>query len=167
MIFLQRYDGDSLRYTLCDGLTGGTQLMPVVDHPKPPPYNLVPYSSIYSGAFPLGTSVSLDPATGVFSGTAPSQIGTYVVAVCVDEFRHGVYIGHTRKEIHLDVENCRLGGANLKPSYITCDGYDFTFIDETENPGYSYFWDFGVTNSTTDTSSEQRQLIIIKILAIM
>ena len=149
-------DGDSLRYSLCNGLTGGTQLMPVVDHPKAPPYTSVPYSSAYSGAFPLGSNASLDPATGVFSGTAPSQIGTYVVAVCVDEFRHGVYIGHTRKEIHLDVENCRLGGANLKPSYITCDGYDFTFIDETENPGYNYFWDFGVTSSTTDTSSEQR-----------
>jgi gliding motility-associated-like protein len=149
-------DGDSLRYTLCNGLTGGTQIMPVVDHPSLPPYASVPYSSVYSGAFPLGANASLDPATGIFSGTAPAQIGTYVVAVCVDEFRNGVYIGHTRKEIHLDVENCRLGGANLKPSYITCDGYDFTFIDETENPGYSYFWDFGVTNIATDTSSKQR-----------
>ncbi len=80
--------------------------------------------------------------TGVFSGVAPSQIGTYVVAVCVDEFRKGVYIGHTRKEIHLDVENCKLGGANLKPSYITCDGFDFTFSDEIDNRQVSLFMGF-------------------------
>lgn len=146
-------DGDSLTYTLCNGLAGGSREIPVVTQPTPPPYPSVPYSSPYLGAYPLGENASIDPATGVFSGTAPSQIGTYVVAVCVNEYRNGIYIGHTRKEIHLDVENCKLGGANLKPSYITCDGYDFTFIDETDDPSYHYFWDFGVPNSTTDTSS--------------
>jgi gliding motility-associated-like protein len=130
--------------------------MPVVVNPLPPPYSSIPYLASYGGSFPLGANVSIDPATGILSGVAPSQIGTYVVAVCVDEYRKGVYIGHTRKEIHLDVENCRLGGANLKPSYITCDGFDFTFSDETDDPTYHYFWDFGVTNITTDTSSEER-----------
>lgn len=149
-------DGDSLRYSLCSGLTGGTPDMPVVEAPQGPPYGSIPYSSGYTGFFPLGANATIDPATGIFSGTAPAQIGTYVVAVCVDEFRNGNYIGHTRKEIHLDVENCRLGGANLKPSYITCDGYDFAFVDETDDPSYHYFWDFGVPGATTDTSSLEK-----------
>lgn len=149
-------DGDSLRYTLCSGLTGGFLTMPVVVDPGPPPYSAIPYSAPFAGIYPLDANASIDPATGIFSGLAPSKIGTYVVAVCVDEYRNGAYIGHTRKEIHLDVENCRLGGANLKPSYITCDGFDFTFSDETDDPSYHYFWDFGVTDITTDTSSEER-----------
>ena len=149
-------DGDSLRYTLCSGLTGGFLTMPVVVNPGPPPYSAIPYAAPFAGIYPLGANASIDPVTGIFSGLAPSQIGTYVVAVCVDEYRKGAYIGHTRKEIHLDVENCRLGGANLKPSYITCDGFDFTFSDETDDPSYHYFWDFGVTDVTTDTSSEER-----------
>ncbi len=152
------FDGDSLRYSLCSGLTGGSRNLPVVTSPQAPPYSTVPYSGVYSGAFPLGLTASIDPSTGVFSGVAPSQIGTYVVAVCVDEYRNGTYIGHTRKEIHLDVENCRLGGANLKPSYITCDGYDFAFADETDNSGYHYLWDFGVTNISIDTSTQERPI---------
>lgn len=146
-------DGDSLRYSLCSGLTGGSRTIPVVDQPPAPPYSYIPYSATFAGIKPLGDNANIDPRTGFFSGVAPSQLGTYVVAVCVDEYRKGVYIGHTRKEIHLDVEDCRLGGANLKPSYITCDDFDFTFADETDNPGFSYFWDFGVTGVTTDTSS--------------
>ncbi len=146
-------DGDSLRYTLCSGLTGGFLNMPVVVNPPEPPYTTIPYSAPYAGIYPLGVNASLDPSTGVFSGTAPSQLGTYVVAVCVDEYRQGAYIGHTRKEIHLDVENCKLGGADLKPSYITCDGFDFTFSDEISDPSYHYFWDFGIDSIATDTSS--------------
>ena len=76
------------------------------------------------------------------------------MAVCVDEYRNGVYIGHTRKELHLNVSNCKLGGAELNPSYITCDGYDFTFINKAgNNPDYFYSWDFGVTSISTDTST--------------
>lgn len=149
-------DGDSLVYSLCDGLTGGSNIDPNNYQPRnplPPPYQTIPYISPYTGAQPLGASTSIDPKTGFFSGIAPSQTGTYVVAVCVDEFRKGVYIGHTRKEIHLDVENCKLGGAVLKPSYITCDGYNFSFADEVQSPDYKYYWDFGEINSTTDTST--------------
>ena len=146
-------DGDSLVYSLCDGLTGGTRSQPFVYDPAKPPYDAVPYISPYTGAQPLGANSSIDRSTGLFSGVAPAQTGTYVVAVCVDEYRQGVYIGHTRKEIHLDVENCKLSGAALKPSYITCNGFDFTFSNEVPDNGFSYLWDFGVTGITTDTST--------------
>lgn len=148
-------DGDVLRYSLCSGLTGGSREQPSVPEPKGPPYGTVPYIAPYNGTQPLGLNASIDSATGIYSGIAPAEIGTYVVAVCVDEFRNGVYIGHTRKEIHLDVENCKLGGANLNPSYITCDGFNFTFSNNADNPDYAYLWNFGVTGTTTDTSSGQ------------
>lgn len=147
-------DGDSLVYSLCGGLTGGSRIDPVVEDPVAPPYQTISYSSPYSGFQPLGQSVSIDPQTGILSGIAPQQTGTYVVAVCVNEYRNGAYIGHTRKEIHLDIANCKLGGADLDPSYITCDGYNFIFINKVnENAGYSYYWDFGVPGVNTDTST--------------
>lgn len=147
-------DGDSLVYSLCSGFTGGTQFEPTVENPPPPPYNTIPYTSPYNGAQPLGPNASIDRVTGIFSGKAPPATGTYVAAVCVDEYRKGVYIGRTRKELHLDVSNCKLGGAELEPSYITCDGYNFTFINKAgNNPDYFYEWDFGVTSLNTDTST--------------
>jgi PKD repeat protein len=147
-------DGDSLAYSLCSGLTGGTQFDPVVTHPAPPPYAAIPYSGGYSGGQPLGPSATIDPKTGILSGIAPMQLGTYVVAVCVNEFRNGVYISHTRKELHLNVSNCKLGGAELDPSYITCDGFNFTFTNKAgNNPNYFYNWDFGVASINTDTST--------------
>ncbi len=149
-------DNDSLYYFLCDGITGGSQLTPVPNPPSAPPYSSVQYNSGYSGADPMGIgNLSINTNTGLITGTAPATLGTYVVAVCVYEYRNGVYIAKTRKEIHVDVANCQLSGAELKPSYITCDGYSFTFKNESEdNSGLSYFWDFGIADSTTDTSTQ-------------
>ncbi|MEP6684576.1 MAG: PKD domain-containing protein [Parafilimonas sp.] len=148
-------DKDSLVYSMCSGLTGGTAIDPVVEKPGPPPYSPILYNLPYSGSNPLGKLVSIDSKTGILSGIAPTQLGTYVAAVCVDEFRNGVYISHTRKELHLNVSNCKLGGAQLEPSYITCDGLSFTFNNEAGiNSSYSYYWDFGINNITTDTSTQ-------------
>ncbi len=148
-------DHDSLVYSLRDGLTGGTRIQPIVYDPASPPYESIPYNSPYSGSQPLGANASIDKSTGILSGVAPEQTGTYVVAVWVDEYRKGVYISHTRKEIHLDVANCKLGGASLKPSYITCNGFDFTFSNNIANSGFSYLWDFGVTGIQSDTSTAE------------
>jgi gliding motility-associated-like protein len=154
-------DGDELVYSLCSGITGGTQFEPVVENPAPPPYRSISYTPPYSGAQPLGANVSIDPVTGILSGIAPDKTGTYVTAVCIDEYRNGKYIGHTRKELHLEVSNCKLCGAQLDPTYITCDGYDFTFVNKAgNNPNYTYSWDFGVTTLTSDTSSNTQPTYI-------
>lgn len=154
-------DDDSLVYSLCSGFTGGTQIDPVVTNPSAPPYQTIPYYAGYSGTTPLGDFAKIDSRTGIFSGVAPTQTGTYVAAVCVDEYRKGVFISHTRKELHLDVSNCKLGGAQLDPSYITCDGYDFTFVNKAgNNPEYTYSWDFGVTSINSDTSSDPQPTYI-------
>jgi gliding motility-associated-like protein len=150
----QDIDGDSLVYSFCDGITGGTEGDPVVENPPPPPYATIPYLSGFSGQTPMGSGVTINSATGIVSGFAPQAVGTYVVAVCVDEFRYGVYIAHTRKELHIDVSNCQLGGAQLDPTYISCDSYSFNFVNKAYRSDFQYSWDFGVTSIVSDTSTQ-------------
>lgn len=150
-------DGDSLAYTFCDGLHGGSsgsQTGARPDPPANPPYPIVTYANGYSGSFPMTTSVTINSKTGIISGIAPGNTGDYVVAVCALEYRNGVLIGRTKKEIHINVANCQLSAADLKPTYITCNGFDLSFQNEaTATNVISYKWDFGETNLTTDTSS--------------
>lgn len=146
----QDSDGDSLSYSFCDGLVGGgtgnNAARP--NPPSSPPYSSVPYSSPYSGGAPMGSSVSIDPKTGLITGIAPSTTGDYVVAVCASEFRSGVKIGETKKEIHINVARCSLSAADLKPTYITCDGFTMSFQNEsTSSLVSSYTWEFGDARS--------------------
>ena len=146
-------DGDSLEYVFCPGITGGSAIDPAPKIVGGPPYTAVKYFGGYSGGSPLGSQVKIDAQTGIISGISPSTAGTYVVAVCVYEFRNGIAIGQNRKEIHIDVADCDIPDANLNASYLTCDGFNLTFINKsTSTSVHSYYWEFGDPNSATDTS---------------
>lgn len=150
-------NGDMLRYEFCNSLVGGatspqSQISPNPAHP--PPYGIVPYTPGYTGTSPLGGGVSIDPNTGMISGIAPSLPGEYVVTVCVSEYKGGILIATTRKELHITVGNCTPITATLNPSYITCDGYSLTFQNNSSSTDIqNYFWDFGVSAVTNDTSN--------------
>ena len=150
-------DGDQITYAFCDGLTGGfnTAAGALPNPPANPPYGTVPYlTPTYTGSAPLGSRVTIDPQTGIISGIAPSATGDYVVSVCASEFRNGVLIGTTKKEIHVTVADCSISAAALKPTYITCNGTTLSFQNESPNSTVtSYLWDFGVPSLTTDTST--------------
>ncbi|MBC7721416.1 MAG: gliding motility-associated C-terminal domain-containing protein, partial [Pedobacter sp.] len=91
----------------------------------------------------------------LISGTAPATIGEYVLAVYVQEWRNGVMINATKKELQINVANCSLSAASLKLSYINCDNFIFNFQNESSSSSItSYLWDFGVTTSTKDTSTQ-------------
>ncbi|MFL9482357.1 PKD domain-containing protein [Chitinophagaceae bacterium LWZ2-11] len=150
-------DNDSLVYSFTDGIVGGNSV--TTDGAKPavptiPPYSSVPYSFGYSGSQPLGGNVTIDAATGLISGIAPGVTGDYVVAVYVKEYRQGVLINSTRKEIHITVADCSLSAAGLKPSYINCDSLSFKFSNESSaSTIVNYMWTFGDKIPATDTSS--------------
>jgi gliding motility-associated-like protein len=150
-------DGDSLSYSFCNGLVGGSGNSPNGAQPNPPtnpPYAAVPYQPPYSGGAPLAVNVTIDPITGLINGIAPGIPGQYIVAVCASEFRNGIKIGETKKEIHIQVADCSLSAADLKPSYITCNGFTLSFQNESTGSVSNYLWDFGVTNSTNDISTD-------------
>jgi len=166
-------DGDSLSYFFIEGLTGGnasqTGARPTTPILPPPPYfpnAVIPYNAGYAGSSPLGPGVTINSVTGIISGSAPGTVGTYVVAVAVNEYRGGILIGSTRKEIHIDVANCDFIGADpicsscsntvtSSNSYFTsCNSFTTTFANLSNSPLIkTYFWDFGVPSQTNDTST--------------
>ena len=145
---------DSLVYSFCNALSGGSTAMPAPNPPlNPSTYTTVPYANPYDAGSPLGSGVSLNTHTGLMCGVAPPP-GIYVVTVCVNEYRNGILIATQRKDLQIKVGDCNIASAQLKPVYPICDGFTRTFSNEAPpNPAiHSYFWDFGVTTATNDTS---------------
>ena len=137
-------DKDGLTYSFCSATAGGTRGDRQPNPPSSPPYASVNYSQPYSGLSPLGSNVTIDAKTGLIKGIAPSGTGNYTIAVCITEYRNGVVIAVTKKEILITVADCTLSAASLKPSYTNCDSYDFTFQNESFASNISsYEWDFG------------------------
>jgi len=155
-------DGDSLSYFFCNAYTGGGQTSgsgcPTCPDPNPsvnPPFNSIPYQSPYSGTQPMGSGVNINPASGIISGTAPTSLGQFVVCVCVNEYRNGVLIGTTRKELHVEVKDCNPLQARLDPIPTTCDGFTVNFQNNATGnpPGTQYLWTFGEPSSGSNDTS--------------
>jgi gliding motility-associated-like protein len=155
--------GDSLSYYFCDAWSGGTSGDPQPGTAQPPStlnpigYPVIPYAAGFSGSTPLGSQVIINPRTGLISGIAPpNNTGSsqeYVITVCVDEFRNGVKIAATRKELHVKVGSCNVISATLSPEYVNCKTRDVSFFNQTPDGIVSHYWDFGVPGITTDTST--------------
>ena len=156
-------NGDSLVYSLCNAYPGGN---PSESSPNPasnPPYGSVPYVPPYSGSQQMGTGVTIDPISGIISGIAPALLasdvtGEFVVTVCVQEYRNGVYFADSRKELHIRVQHCTPLKALLKFPSTTCDGFTQKFSNNVANPSGTIFsWDFGdpstgILNTSTDST---------------
>ena len=100
-------DGDSLVYYMCDPLTVNIS---VGANPTPEaagPYTNVPWELGFSGTQPFGggSNVVINPQTGLLNIT-PNQIGTFVAAVCVDEYRDGILINTKSRTFGYRVTNC-------------------------------------------------------------
>ena len=146
-------DGDSLVYSFCDALNGGSSSDPNPGTASAPPYSSIPYLSPFSGTTPLGEAVTIDPVTGIISGIAPAP-GEYVVTVCVAEYRNGVHFADSRKELHLRVADCDPVRADLGPDFTTCGDLTLSFLNIGDNIAIqNWFWEFGDPASGASDSS--------------
>ena len=147
-------DRDSLSYSFCDAYVGGSSASPVPDPPAAPPYSTVPYAAPFSSSRPMGSSVTINPKTGIVSGIAPDA-GIYVITVCVYERRNGVLIATQRKDLQIKVGDCSVAAANLPPQSVNC----LSFTSGFNNTGdqsliHSYLWTFGDPGTgSRDTST--------------
>ncbi|WEK35255.1 MAG: gliding motility-associated C-terminal domain-containing protein [Candidatus Pseudobacter hemicellulosilyticus] len=113
-------DGDQLRYSFSDAWqssgnlgNGGT------GSPGPPPYQSVPYGHPFNGSSPLGSTIRIDPNTGLITGIAPGN-GIYVVTVSVQEIRNNVVIATQRKDLQIKITACSIASASLPDAYMLC-----------------------------------------------
>ena len=145
-------DGDSLVYNFCNAYDGGLAPQADFQDPAPPPYNSVIYVNPYNGAFPMGPSVTINPNTGIISGTAPPA-GKYVICVCASVYRNGVLITVARKDLIVEVSGCIPLVANPNFTPLTCDGFTVNFQDNSTGNPTNYAWDFGDPASGANNTS--------------
>ena len=145
-------DSDSLVYSFAPAYVGGSQGNPIPGTANNPP-GTVPYSPPFSALQPMGAGITIDQATGVVSGIAPSS-GTYVLCAVVQEYRMGIYIGEARKSVHIQVADCVPIQATLDPVYTTCGDFTRSFSNATPSSNItSYYWVFGDPASGANDSS--------------
>lgn len=146
-------DGDILTYEFCEAYDGASQNSPVITNPPPPPYLAVPYGNGFTAFTPLGSGVNINPTTGIISGIAPAS-GSYVITVCVNEWRGGQIINTHRKDFILKIADCDFVAAQLPISAVFCDDFVTSFENQTPSSLiYGWHWDFGVPGLTNDTSN--------------
>jgi gliding motility-associated-like protein len=112
-------------------------------------FTLVGFLGGFSATSPItGTGISLDPNTGILTGT-PTQVGKYLICIECREFRAGVPIGLNRQDLEIIVENCTnpkpkifLSGNNPtihEVSAFICDG-SFRLLETINDPTFTYVW---------------------------
>lgn len=123
-------DGDSLVYEVITPFTG-----PIGSAANPNPFTLPPFQNInwlpgFStiNSIPGTPSLNIDPETGLLSCKA-TQLGLYVFAYRVSEYRNGIKIGEVQRDLQLEVLSCE---AEFLPQIIepTEDSYTIGPNDE-------------------------------------
>ncbi|MCB0693348.1 MAG: gliding motility-associated C-terminal domain-containing protein [Lewinellaceae bacterium] len=100
-------DGDSLVYSFCTPLEGGSKNNVAPNPESKPPYDGVTFLFPFTQDNPLGGNppVTIDPVTGEIFGF-PAIQGQYVVGVCVTEYRNGVKLSTTQRDFQFNVVAC-------------------------------------------------------------
>jgi gliding motility-associated-like protein len=75
-----------------------------------------------------------------------------VICVIITEWRNGRRIAEHRKDFILEVEDCDIPKARLTPQDETCDGFTRHFSNSSNSNVTSWYWDFGVDTTDSDTS---------------
>ena len=147
-------DGDQLVYELCDAYQGANSTDPYPTITPAPPYAFVNYGFGYSSAYPMPSNpaIQINATTGVLTVT-PSQVGQYVVAVCVKEYRNGQLLSTNKRDFQFNVVNCTSNVIAAIPDQTSfCLGRNVQFSNSSINSSF-YHWDFGLSNTNSDTSN--------------
>lgn len=109
-------EGDELVYSFCNSIFPGYDdgsgngccgcVAPDPERCRPPYLNVV-YIPPFSPENPMAgdPQITVNSQTGLITGK-PEFNGSYVVAVCVEEYRNGVLLSKTRRDFEFNVVDC-------------------------------------------------------------
>ncbi|HKR05231.1 MAG TPA: gliding motility-associated C-terminal domain-containing protein [Bacteroidia bacterium] len=157
-------DGDSLAYNFVvpyNGISTGGNPNPNPPAIYPYPVPLVQYAPGYSLTDPFGATgyISMNSATGLAQYYAPNQ-GFYVIAVEISEYRNGVLIGISRRDIQVIVIPCPinpppvLSSSTSQTTYTIEEGDTLCFNMQFDDPNGDsiYIAHIGAIFDTTITN---------------
>ncbi len=149
-------DGDSLAYSLCSPYIGGTQGNPMPVPASNPPYPPVLWGGTFDAENPLpgNPGLSIDPVTGFLTGV-PTQLGQYVIGVCVEEWRDGQLLSVNTRDFQFNVAFCEPPSAadiNIPDVVDLCQGLTVPFSSSSAATN-TFLWDFGDEGSDNPTSN--------------
>ena len=149
-------DGDSLAYTFCSPMFGGTPNQPAPNPPDGPPYTNVSWAPGYSATYPLDANPAfeIDPVTGFITGQ-PTSAGQYVIGICVEEWRDGVLLSTSNRDFQFNVTVCDpniSSNVAIQTGSQLCIGETIDFQQFSINATF-FHWDFGVPGIESDTSN--------------
>lgn len=112
-------EGDIITYSFCAPFQGGGPLLSpqsalfscngaVPTPPCGPPFNQVPFVvPNYSATNPMGGNpqVAINSQNGLITGT-PTELGQFVVGVCIQEFRGATLLSTIRRDFQFNVAEC-------------------------------------------------------------
>ncbi|MEM6261445.1 MAG: gliding motility-associated C-terminal domain-containing protein [Bacteroidota bacterium] len=113
-------DGDSLVYSICDPYTGVNTLGQGARPNRPtvtaggffanpmgaPPYQNAAFNAGYSATNAFGgNNFNIDSRSGLMTLTPP-QVGVFVFAICVSEYRNGRLLSVIKRDFQINVINC-------------------------------------------------------------
>ncbi|ARK09369.1 gliding motility-associated C-terminal domain-containing protein [Fibrella sp. ES10-3-2-2] len=152
-------DGDELRYSMSIPLTPRNNNAVAAG-----PYPNVSFASGFSAdnAIPGSPSLHINAQTGQLSVTA-SQVGLFVFAIRVDEYRNGQKIGEVRRDFQLLVVDCpsaqkpdptaQIQGQPVTATKATlCPGESATLVSSL-NPDWNYQWQRNGVNLADATNN--------------
>lgn len=149
-------DGDSLAYSLCAPLFGGTPNEPAPNPPNGPPYTPVNWAAGYSATDPIdgAPGFTIDPVTGYLTGM-PTSAGQYAIGICVEEWRDGSLLSTSNRDFQMNVTVCDPNITSLVANQTgeqLCIGETLEFQQFSINATF-FLWDFGVDGIESDTSN--------------
>ncbi|HTQ66225.1 MAG TPA: T9SS type B sorting domain-containing protein [Puia sp.] len=151
-------DGDSMAYHFSAPCS--ITLLPHVPSCDHQSFTLFPklyFRDGFSEQQPVGSSVSLDPFTGLISGSMPDT-GVYLITVNIPEYRNGVTLDSVTQDYYIHVYDCSLlprPKASIPDSINNCNDFTIQFPNNS-TPIYAdvnwnntaFLWNFGDGDSS-------------------
>lgn len=146
-------DGDSLSYSLYTPFIGASSFNSIPRPPSAPPYSGITWLPPYSEAEMMrgNPELKIDPVSGLLT-VKPAITGQFVVGIAAHEYRQGKLINTLRRDFQFNVLNCQFNTVSVIGTNISLCSDTVRFINQSLGAD-TYYWDFGVASTGTDTST--------------